>query len=108
MLVDRGLARLRRAASPTTGPSSHRPARSAITVRHVLAHQSGLYHIRQMIDRADRMLDWDYMIRAIERAAPVHEPGTRTGYHGLTYGFLVGEIVQRVTGQPLLASSCAR
>ena len=38
------------------------------------------------------------MIRAIERAAPIHEPGTRTGYHGLTYGYLVGEILQRVTG----------
>ena len=40
------------------------------------------------------------MVRTIERTAPVHEPGTRTGYHGLTYGFLVGELVQRVTGQP--------
>jgi CubicO group peptidase (beta-lactamase class C family) len=39
------------------------------------------------------------MIRAIERAAPAYEPGTRTGYHGLTYGYLVGEIVQRVTGR---------
>jgi CubicO group peptidase (beta-lactamase class C family) len=70
-----------------------------ITLRHVLAHQSGLYHIRQMIDRADRMLDWDYMVRAIERTPPIHEPGTCTGYHGLTYGFLVGEILQRATGK---------
>jgi CubicO group peptidase (beta-lactamase class C family) len=45
------------------------------------------------------MLDWDYMIHAIENAAPDYEPGTRTGYHGLTYGYLVGEIVQRVTGR---------
>src|SRR5262245_61709687 len=45
------------------------------------------------------MLDWEHMIRAIERAAPAYEPGTRTGYHGLTYGYLVGEIVQRVTGR---------
>ncbi len=69
-----------------------------VTVRHVLSHQSGLYHIRQMIDDADRMLDWDYMIRAIERTPPAHPPGRRTGYHGLTYGYLVGEILQRVTG----------
>jgi CubicO group peptidase (beta-lactamase class C family) len=68
-----------------------------ITLRHVLSHQSGLYHIRQMIDDAERMLDWEYMIHAIERAAPIHRPGARTGYHGLTYGFLVGEILQRVT-----------
>jgi CubicO group peptidase (beta-lactamase class C family) len=70
-----------------------------ITIRQVLAHQSGLYHIRQMIDRADRMLDWEHMIRAIERARPAHPPGERTGYHGLTFGFLVGEIAQRVTGR---------
>jgi CubicO group peptidase (beta-lactamase class C family) len=53
-----------------------------------------------MIDHADRMLDWGHMIRAIERTKPVHTPGKRTGYHGLTYGFIVGEILQRVTGTP--------
>ena len=70
-----------------------------ITVRQVLAHQSGLYHIRQMIDHVDRMLDWEHMIEVIERTPPAHEPGTRTGYHGLTFGFLVGEILQRVSGK---------
>lgn len=70
-----------------------------ITVRQILSHQSGLYHIRQMVDHADRMLDWDHMIEAIERTPPAHEPGTRTGYHGLTYGYLVGEIIQRVSGK---------
>jgi CubicO group peptidase (beta-lactamase class C family) len=70
-----------------------------ITIRQVLSHQSGLYHIRQMIDRADRMLDWEHMIHAIEQAQPAHPPGQRTGYHGLTFGFLVGEIAQRVTGR---------
>jgi len=79
-------------------PEFAQSGKSAITVRHVLAHQSGLYHIRQMIDRADRMLDWDYMVAAIERSEPIHPPGARTGYHGLTYGFLVGEILQRVSG----------
>jgi CubicO group peptidase (beta-lactamase class C family) len=39
------------------------------------------------------------MVRAIERAAPLHAPGERSGYHGLTYGFLVGEILQRITGK---------
>jgi CubicO group peptidase (beta-lactamase class C family) len=80
-------------------PEFAQAGKEAITLRHVMAHQSGLYHIRQMIDRADRMLDWEYMVRAIERAEPVHAPGERTGYHGLTYGYLVGEIAQRVTGR---------
>ncbi|HZR80972.1 MAG TPA: serine hydrolase domain-containing protein [Candidatus Binatia bacterium] len=81
-------------------PEFAQAGKHAITVRHVLAHQSGLYHIRQMIDRADRMLDWEFMVRAIERATPVHEPGKRTGYHGLTFGYLVGELVRRATGRP--------
>lgn len=81
-------------------PEFAQAGKARITVRQVLAHQSGLHHIRRMVDRAERMLDWEYMVRAIERAAPDYEPGTRTGYHGLTYGYLVGEIVQRVTGKP--------
>lgn len=80
-------------------PEFGQAGKETITVRQVLSHQSGLYHIRQMIDHVDRLLDWKYMIRAIEQAKPAHQPGTRTGYHGLTFGFLVGEIIQRVTGR---------
>ncbi len=80
-------------------PEFAQAGKEDITVRQVLAHQSGLYHIRQMIDHVDRLRDWKYMIRAIERTTPAHAPGARTGYHGLTFGFLVGEIIQRVTGK---------
>jgi len=80
-------------------PEFGQARKQSITVRQVLSHQSGLYHIRQMIDHVDRMLDWQHMIEAIEKAMPAHPPGKRTGYHGLTFGFLVGEIVQRVTGE---------
>ncbi len=83
----------------TYWPEFGQAGKQDITVRQVLTHQSGLYHIRQMIDHVERMLDWKYMIRAIEQTAPVHPPGARTGYHGLTFGFLVGEIIQRVTGK---------
>src|SRR5262249_13843580 len=71
-----------------------------ITIRQVMCHEAGLYDIRGMIDHARRMLDWEYMIRALEAAHPIHEPGKAHGYHGLTYGYLVGEIIQRVTGKP--------
>lgn len=98
MMVDRGLLDYDDPVS-RHWPEFGQAGKQRITVRHVLAHQSGLYHIRQMIDRAERMLDWDYMIRAIEEAEPVHPPGERTGYHGLTYGYLVGEILQRITGR---------
>jgi len=72
--------------------------KEGITVRHVMAHQSGLYHLRQMLDHADQMLDWDYVTDAIAHAEPVHPPGERSGYHGLSYGFIIGEIIQRVSG----------
>jgi CubicO group peptidase (beta-lactamase class C family) len=102
IMADRGLLAY---ADPVAKhwPEFAQAGKQHITIRHVLAHQSGLYHIRQMIDRADRMLDWEYMVRVIERSAPIHEPGARTGYHGLTYGFLVGEILQRVTGKRFAA-----
>ncbi len=80
-------------------PEFGQAGKQSITIRQVLSHQSGLYHIRQMIDHADRMLDWEHMIGAIERTEPIHPPGERTGYHGLTYGFIVGEIARRVTGR---------
>src|SRR5262245_25015546 len=96
VLVDRGLLDYDEPVADYW-PEFAQRGKGAITVRHVLAHQSGLYHVRQMIDRADRMLDWAFMIGALERATPMHPPGTRTGYHGFTYGFLVGELIQRVT-----------
>ena len=92
-------------------PEFARAGKEAITVRQVLCHQSGLYHIRQMIDHVDRMLDWEHMVEAIENTEPAHRPGQRTGYHGLTFGFLVGEIIQRVTGKKfssLVQSQIAR
>ena len=98
IMADRGLVDFDQPVSHYW-PGFARAGKAGITVRQVLSHQAGLYHIRRMIDRADRMLDWDYMVHAIERARPIHAPGLQTGYHGLTYGFLVGEILQRVTGK---------
>jgi CubicO group peptidase (beta-lactamase class C family) len=96
--VDRGLVDYDAKVSDYW-PEFGKAGKESITVRHVLSHQSGLYHIRQMVDHVDRMLDWDYMVEAIENTVPAHPPGERTGYHGLTFGFLVGEIIQRVTGK---------
>ena len=72
-----------------------------VTVRHVLTHSAGLHRMRTLVDHADRMLDWQYMVAALERAEPAYEPGTRHGYHALTYGWLVGELVRRVSGRPI-------
>jgi CubicO group peptidase (beta-lactamase class C family) len=78
-------------------PEFAQAGKQDITLRHVMAHQSGLYHLRQMLDHAEQMLDWETVTEAIAAATPLHAPGERTGYHGLSYGFIVGEIIQRVT-----------
>jgi CubicO group peptidase (beta-lactamase class C family) len=44
------------------------------------------------------MLDWDTVVAALADTAPIWEPGTQHGYHAVTYGWLVGEVVRRVSG----------
>lgn len=99
VLVDKGLLDYDEPVSKHW-PEFAYAGKEKITVRQVLCHEAGLYDIRSMIDHARRMLDWEYMIRALEAAHPIHEPGKSHGYHGLTYGYLVGEIIQRVAGKP--------
>ncbi len=98
-LVDEGLLDYDEPVSKHWPEFAH-SGKAAITIRQVMCHEAGLYDIRSMIDHASRMLDWDYMIRALEAAHPAHEPGKAHGYHGLTYGHIVGELIQRVTGKP--------
>lgn len=80
-------------------PEFGQRAKQPITVRQLLCHEAGLYHIRDMIDDAEQMVDWNYMVSALERATPIHTPGATNGYHALTFGWLIGELIQRVTGK---------
>ncbi len=82
-------------------PQFAQGGKERITVRQVLTHSAGLHRMRTLVDRAHRMLDWEYMVAALERAEPAYEPGSRHGYHALTYGWLVGELVRRVSGRPI-------
>ena len=91
-------------------PEFAQAGKDAITVRHLLCHEAGLYAISDIVENASEMLDWDQMIRRLAAARPRHAPGVAHGYHALTYGWLVGELVQRVAGKPiceLLASEIA-
>ncbi len=82
-------------------PQFAQGGKERVTVRHVLTHSAGLHRMRTLVDTAYRMLDWEYMVAALERAEPAYEPGTRHGYHALTYGWLVGELIRRVSGRPI-------
>ncbi len=99
VLVDRGLCDY---DDPVARhwPEFAQAGKESITIRHLLCHEAGLHHIRRLIDHGERILDWSYMVRALERAQPDFEPGSLTAYHGLTFGWLVGEVIQRVARRP--------
>jgi CubicO group peptidase (beta-lactamase class C family) len=69
-----------------------------ITIRHLLTHQAGLHAIRPLLPSAETMLDWGAMVGILAAAEPAWTPGRRSGYHALTFGWLVGEVIRRVTG----------
>jgi CubicO group peptidase (beta-lactamase class C family) len=82
-------------------PEFAQNGKEGVTVRHVLTHSAGLHRVRSLVDSAQRMLDWDHMCEALAAARPAYAPGSRHGYHALTYGWLVGEIIRRVAGVSL-------
>jgi len=100
VLVDRGVLRYDDAVAKYW-PEFEGSGKQDVTLRHLLCHEAGLYNVRDLIDHAKRMLDWDFMTRSLARAKPSHAAGASHGYHGLTYGWLLGELLQRATGQSL-------
>jgi CubicO group peptidase (beta-lactamase class C family) len=75
--------------------------KEGITIRQALCHEAGLYRIRELIGRPSEMLDWTHMLDRIAEADPVHAPGESHGYHALTYGWLIGGLIEGITGKPL-------
>jgi CubicO group peptidase (beta-lactamase class C family) len=68
-----------------------------IPVDYLLSHRAGLPWVDTPLT-LEEALAWDPMIHALEQQAPIWEPGTAHGYHAMTYGYLVGEVVRRITG----------
>ncbi len=68
------------------------------TLRHVLLHTAGLPGLPPETTAGD-LGDWDRMCATLAAAEPWWEPGTRFGYHALTWGFLLGETMRLATGQ---------
>jgi CubicO group peptidase (beta-lactamase class C family) len=69
-----------------------------IPVRWLLSHRAGLPAIRRTLPAA-ALFDWTAMTAALAETAPWWTPGERHGYHAVTYGHLVGEVIRRVDGR---------
>jgi CubicO group peptidase (beta-lactamase class C family) len=72
----------------------------AITLKHILSHQSGLYRFKEKISQQD-LLDWNKIIAILENQEPDHPSGEKTFYHAKTHGFLIGEIIKKITKKSL-------
>jgi CubicO group peptidase (beta-lactamase class C family) len=97
MLVDRGLLDYE-APVARYWPEFGAHGKERVTLRHALAHQAG---IPQLPDGAtpELMADWDAICAAIANLTPLWEPGSRTQYHGMTFGWILGEVLRRVDGR---------
>ncbi|MEY2472410.1 MAG: hypothetical protein QOK28_1739 [Actinomycetota bacterium] len=71
-----------------------------VLVRHLLAHTAGLCGFEDPMEPED-LYDWDKCCARLAAQAPWWEPGTASGYHAVTQGYLVGEVIRRVTGKSL-------
>ncbi len=79
-------------------PEFVQAGKERITTRQLLSHTAGLAGIRQPLP-TEALYDWKRMIEVLAAEAPWWEPGTANGYHPLTYGYLVGEVIRRISGK---------
>jgi len=99
MLADRGALDLD-ASVAEYWPEFASNGKEEATVSMMLDHSVGVPALSGTLE-AGAMYDWDTMVDALARQAPWWKPGTRNGYHLITFGWTVGELVRRVSGRSL-------
>jgi CubicO group peptidase (beta-lactamase class C family) len=79
-------------------PEFAQAGKDKLPVRYLLSHKAGLAAVRKPLDD-DALFKWNKMTTALAEQEPWWEPGTKHGYHALTFGHLVGEVIRRITGK---------
>ena len=97
VLVSRGLVDVD-APVEKYWPEFGQNGKGNVLVRHLLSHTAGLPAWDQRLDGTD-LYDWDKVTGLLAAQATWWEPGWKSGYHGITQGNLVGEVVRRVDGR---------
>jgi CubicO group peptidase (beta-lactamase class C family) len=96
MLADRGQLDFN-APVATYWPEFAANGKADIEVRHIMSHTAGLSGFGERISPEDHA-DWEKCVGILAAQEPWWEPGTMPGYHAITQGYLIGEIVRRITG----------
>ena len=81
-------------------PEFAQAGKSRLPVRWLLSHRAGLAAVREILPM-EALYDWNAMTAALAAEAPWWEPGSAHGYHAVTFGWLVGEVVRRIDGRSL-------
>ena len=81
-------------------PEFAQNGKEQVKVWHLMNHAAGLSGINELMSAED-MYDWDKMVSLLAAQAPWWEPGSASGYHAITQGYLIGEVVRRITGKTL-------
>jgi CubicO group peptidase (beta-lactamase class C family) len=82
-------------------PEFGQHGKDTITIRHVLQHRSGVAFARGIRRDALAATNWSRSVRALEQARPSWPPGQVPAYHVISFGFILGELIERVTGTGL-------
>ncbi|KAL3418238.1 Beta-lactamase domain-containing protein 2-like protein 1 [Phlyctema vagabunda] len=98
-LVDRGMIDVNAKVSKYW-PEFAQNGKEKIEVRHILSHTSGVSGWESPMSKMD-MYNFEESVQKLAEQKPWWEAGTASGYHSLTFGFLIGELVRRVTGKTL-------
>ncbi len=72
--------------------------KAKIPVNYLLSHRAGMAAVRKQLP-PDGYFNWTLMCDALAAQEPWWEPGTKHGYHAITFGHLVGEVIRRITGK---------
>jgi len=99
MLADRGQVDLD-APVATYWPAFAANGKDGILLRHVLGHTAGVSGFDPPLP-VDDLYDWDLVCDRLAAQAPWWEPGTASGYHALTQGHILGEVLRRVDGRTM-------
>lgn len=81
-------------------PEFAQAGKAELPVRWLLGHRSGLPAVKNILPN-EALYDWNAMTAALAAQEPWWTPGSAHGYHAVTFGWLVGEVVRRVTGKSL-------
>lgn len=81
-------------------PEYAQNGKESTELRHFMGHTAGLPGFGEKLTEA-QLYDWGHVISVLERQEPWWQPGQYCNYHAVTQGFLIGEVVRRITGQSL-------